>query len=163
MPASYSVGIDLGTTNSVISTLALEDADGRVGIQGVEQITQPGQVESFDSLPSFLYLPRDGECDALRSDFQSEPHRGIAGHYAKRQAADNPERVVVAAKSWLCHHESGRTGAVLPWQSPTEVQKVSAMEATQTFLEHLIAAWQKSNPGHQLRDQHVTLTVPASF
>ncbi len=181
MTETYCVGIDLGTTNCVVSTWADEPltdgppTDERTsdesrdaarplrGVLPIRQIAGPGQVESFESLPSFLYLPRPEELESLASPFEDDPAGGIAGVHARNQAADNPQRVVVAAKSWLCHPGAGRTESVLPWQSPDEVPKVSAVEATERYLKHLIAAWQTAHPGHRLADQTVVLTVPASF
>ncbi|KAA1260030.1 Chaperone protein DnaK [Rubripirellula obstinata] len=162
MNARYSVGIDLGTTNSVVSyTLLDEDAD--LKLLRIPQVIQPGQIESRDSLPSFLYLPRDGELESLQTSFEPNPAAGVVGAYAKSQAAENPQRVVVAAKSWLCHSGVGRTEAALPWQSPPEVNKVSAYDCTVRFLSHLVAAWNEQHPDAPLSDQQVVLTVPASF
>ncbi|TWT69099.1 Hsp70 family protein [Crateriforma conspicua] len=167
MTAAYSVGIDLGTTNCVVGTFSNETdvspGDVADAVMPIDQLAQPGQMESFLHLPSFLYLPRDGEIESLRTALQSEPGGGVAGVYARNQAADNPQRVVVAAKSWLCHQSVGRGSAVLPWQSPADVPKVSAVAATGRYLSHLIAAWQSKHEGHRLADQQVVLTVPASF
>jgi molecular chaperone DnaK (HSP70) len=168
MTAIYSVGIDLGTTNSVIAYTRLDQTlePGEVPeltLLPIPQIVAPGQVEARMSLPSFLYLPREGEVDLLQLPGVSDPSNGIAGVYARTQAAENPQRVVVAAKSWLCHSRVGRTEAALPWQSPLEVQKVSALDCTRRFLMHLVAAWQAAHPEAPLSQQQVVLTVPASF
>ncbi|TWT82188.1 Chaperone protein DnaK [Planctomycetes bacterium CA13] len=162
MNARYSVGIDLGTTNSVVAYSPLSDQTD-LQLLMIPQIVQPGQVESLASLASFLYLPREGEIDSLRTEIDADPASGVVGEYARTQAAENPQRVVVAAKSWLCHSTVGRTDAVLPWQSPPEVPKVSAYECTQRFLAHLVAAWNEQHTDAPLRDQQVVLTVPASF
>lgn len=165
MDSKFSVGIDLGTTNTVVAYCSLEDAhaEADVNLLAIEQLVEPGQTDTRDSLPSFLYLPREGEIELLRSDTATEPAKGIAGIYARSQAAENPQRVVVAAKSWLCHGNAGRTDAALPWQSPPEVPKVSAYDCTQRFLSHVVAAWNKQHPDAVLADQQVVLTVPASF
>ena len=167
MVARFSVGIDLGTTNSVVAYAPLpaegQRAEPVLELLPIPQLIGPGQIESRLSLPSFLYLPRESEFDALRFALVSDPERGISGHYARAQAADNPQRVVVAAKSWLCHGRIGRTEAVLPWQSPPEITKVSAFDCTRRFLSHLVAAWQAAHPDAPIREQSVVLTVPASF
>ncbi|TWU04836.1 Hsp70 family protein [Stieleria varia] len=174
MAARFSVGIDLGTTNSVVAYCELgvdeirtqpsaDDPAAGIQLLRIPQVIQPGQIESRDSLPSFLYLPRAGEVDALRMPGGADPTSGVAGVFARSQAAENPQRVVVAAKSWLCHGSIGRTDAVLPWQSEPEVPKVSAYDCTQRFLSHLVAAWDTQHPDAPLRDQQVVLTVPASF
>ena len=158
MNARYSVGIDLGTTNSVVAYSPLDDqADLR--LLSIPQVIQPGQIESRDALPSFLYLPRDGEVDSLESQYGPDP----TGEYARAQAAENPQRVVVAAKSWLCHWTSGPEDDSLPWQAPPEVNKTSAYECTVRFLTHLVTAWDEQHTDAPLKQQQVVLTVPASF
>ncbi len=181
----YCIGIDLGTTNSVVAYTKVhsqesnEPTTGRdqapeIELLPIPQMVGPGQIESFYSLPSFLYLPRQSEVDALRIDASilpgidssaafPDPDEGVVGVYARQQSADNPQRVVVAAKSWLCHASRGRTDAVLPWQSPSEVPKVSAFDCTRRYLQHLIAAWHAAFPDAQIEQQQVVLTVPASF
>ena len=168
MTAQFSVGIDLGTTNSVVAYARLDEEREpgtmpELSLLPIPQIVAPGQIESRMSLPSFLYLPRDGEVDALHLPGIDDPSIGVAGVYARAQAADNPQRVVVAAKSWLCHSRVGRTEAALPWQSPPEVRKVSALDCTRRFLMHLVAAWHAAHPNALLAEQQVVLTVPASF
>ena len=124
MGSQYSVGIDLGTTNSVVAFAALDrdrgESEPSLSLLPIPQWVGPGQVEPRLSLPSFLYLPRAGEVESLITPLVADPAAGIAGHYARQQSAENPQRVVVAAKSWLCHCRVGRTDAVLPWQSPPE-------------------------------------------
>ncbi len=168
MSARYSVGIDLGTTNSVVAYTRL-DVDllpgqtPTISLLPIPQIVGPGQIESRFSLPSFLYLPRSGEVSELQLPGVDDPASGVAGVFARTQAADNPQRVVVAAKSWLCHGRIGRTDAALPWQSPPEVAKVSALDCTRRFLVHLTAAWEQAHPEAPILQQQVVLTVPASF
>ncbi|QEG38619.1 Hsp70 family protein [Roseimaritima ulvae] len=159
----FSIGIDLGTTNSTVAFAPLDDPDCQPSLLPIPQIVQPGQIESLPSLPSFLYLPREGELESLQTPLGLDPQAGIAGVYARAQAADNPQRVVVAAKSWLCHSRQGRSEAILPWQAPAEVPRVSALDCTTRFLQHLVAAWQAAHPNAPLADQQVVLTVPASF
>lgn len=168
MTAHFSVGIDLGTTNSVVAYTSL-DEELRPGeipeihLLSIPQLAGPGQIETRESLPSFLYLPREGEVGSLQLEGVDDPAAGVAGTYARSQAADNPQRVVVAAKSWLCHSRIGRTEAALPWQSSAEVPKVSALDCTRRFLIHLVAAWNAAHPDAPLAQQQVVLTVPASF
>lgn len=161
--AQFAVGIDLGTTNSTVAFAPLSSEPCEPELLPIPQIVQPGQVESRLALPSFLYLPREGERESLETSLGLDPARGVAGNYARDQAADNPQRVVVAAKSWLCYSRQGRSEAVLPWQAPDEVPRVSALDCTTRFLEHLVAAWQAAHPEAPLNGQQVVLTVPASF
>ena len=168
MSKRFSVGIDLGTTNSVVGYAELngnhpKKAAPELNILPIPQLIAPGQVESRQSLPSFLYLPRESEAHSLTTTLVDDPMRGVAGHFARQQSAENPQRVVVAAKSWLCHASTGRTEAVLPWQSPPEIAKVSAFDCTKRFLSHLVGAWHEAKPDAPLNEQQVVLTVPASF
>jgi hypothetical protein len=167
MGSQYCVGIDLGTTNSVVALVSLGrdrgDVEPSLELLPIPQLVAPGQIEPRLSLPSFLYLPRESEVESLLTPLVADPAAGIAGHYARQQSAENPQRVVVAAKSWLCHGRVGRTEAVLPWQSPPEVRKVSALDCTERILMHLVAAWNEAHPQAPLADQQVVLTVPASF
>ncbi|TWU44524.1 Chaperone protein DnaK [Rubripirellula tenax] len=171
MTSRFTVGIDLGTTNSVIAYAPIPDSSSvkkqysapELRLLPIPQLVGPGQIEARNSLPSFLYLPRDGEIESLKTPLVQDPSQGVAGHYARQQSAENPQRVVVAAKSWLCNGRTGSTEAVLPWQSPDEVTKVSASDCTQRFLSHLVAAWHDAHPDAPIADQQVVLTVPASF
>ena len=167
MNARFSVGIDLGTTNSVVAYAPL-DGEAERSMLMIPQVIGPGQTESRASLPSFLYLLRQDERESLRSPFDDEScfdhtDRGVVGVYARDQAAENPQRVVAAAKSWLCHDTATRAEKVLPWQSPPDIPKVSARQCTQWFIEHLVSAWNQAHPDAPLDQQQVVLTVPASF
>ena len=85
------------------------------------------------------------------------------GEYARRQGAEVPDRTVGTAKSWLCYSRVDRRQPILPWNAPAEVPKVSPVTASQRYLEHLAAAWKAAFPDAPLAEQHVVLTVPASF
>ena len=85
------------------------------------------------------------------------------GEFARRQGAEMPDRTVAAAKSWLCHSRVDRRQPILPWNAPAEVPKVSPVTASQRYLEHLVAAWEAAHPDAPMAEQHVVLTVPASF
>jgi hypothetical protein len=82
---------------------------------------------------------------------------------ARNQAAEMPDRTVSAAKSWLAHSRVDRHQAILPWNAPAEVQKVSPVTASRRYLEHMIAAWEAAFPDAPIAQQQVVLTVPASF
>lgn len=165
MSGRFNIGIDLGTTNCVVAFCqstenGLSDAP-EILVLPIPQRVGPEQIESRDSLPSFIYLPRDGEIDLLRDQWTPDPAAGVVGVYARSQAADNPQRVVVAAKSWLSHGKGD--ASILPWQSPPEVPSISAFDCTTRLLSHLVAAWNDSHRDDPIRDQTVVLTVPASF
>ncbi len=165
--ARYSVGIDLGTTHSAVSSFDLSRESGRGAEQemlAIAQVVKPGAVEERPLLPSFLYLPNENEFPAGSLDLPwKTTGDGIVGELARAHGAKVPTRLVSSAKSWLCHSGVDRSADILPWQAPADVKKVSPLEASARYLEHLLAAWQSKHAGENLANQDVVLTVPASF
>jgi len=164
MAAKYVIGIDLGTTNSVLAYAPLEGDAPQIELLPIPQHVAAGTVEARTSLPSFLYLASPHEATGGAFDLPwSTGAAFTVGEFARRQAAAVPDRTVSAAKSWLCHSRVDRRQPILPWQAPTEVPKVSPVTASQRYLEHLIGAWQSAHPEAPVAEQRVVLTVPASF
>ncbi len=164
MGARFSVGIDLGTTNSVIACVPLEEERAKVQLVPIPQLTAPATVEARDLLPSFLYLGTEAEATAGHFDVGGKKKAVHAvGAFAQRQAADVPARTIASAKSWLCNSLVDRRQPILPWGAPAEVPKMSPVEASRCYLEHLAAAWKAANPKAPLAQQEVVLTLPASF
>ncbi|MEX2173765.1 MAG: Hsp70 family protein [Pirellulaceae bacterium] len=164
MPATYVVGIDLGTTNSVLAFAPLTAEQPQVELLPIPQLVAPGVVESRTSLPSFLYLAPEHEAANQAFDLPWRQGNQVAvGEIARRQAAEAPQRTVVGAKSWLGHSKVDRHQPILPWQAPAEVPKVSPVTASRRYLEHLISAWEHVHPEAPIAEQMVVLTVPASF
>ncbi len=83
------------------------------------------------------------------------------------QGAKVPSRLVSSAKSWLCHSGIDREADILPWGSPSEVKRISPVEASAAYLRHIRDAWNhaiaQGDPAKQLENQEIVLTVPASF
>lgn len=160
----FSVGIDLGTTHCVMSFVDTHDEDARVEVMPIPQLTAPGTVETRSQLGSFLYQPHEHEMNPQSRvlPWSSEP-KALVGAIARNLGSKTPIRLVASAKSWLCHAGVNRRDAFLPTGSPEEVEKVSPLRATELYLEHLKDAWNHTNPNHNLADQDVTITVPASF
>ncbi len=160
----FSVGIDLGTTHCVMSFVDTHDEDARVEVMPIPQLTAPGTVETRSQLGSFLYQPHEHEMNPQSRvlPWSSEP-KALVGAIARNLGSKTPIRLVASAKSWLCHAGVNRRDAFLPAGSPEEVEKVSPLRATELYLEHLKDAWNHANPIHNLADQDVTITVPASF
>ncbi|EPN8251809.1 Hsp70 family protein [Vibrio alginolyticus] len=160
----FSVGIDLGTTHCVMSFVDTHDEDARVEVMPIPQLTAPGTVETRSQLGSFLYQPHEHEMNPQSRvlPWSSEP-KALVGAIARNLGSKTPIRLVASAKSWLCHAGVNRRDAFLPAGSPEEVEKVSPLRATELYLEHLKDAWNHANPNHNLADQDVTITVPASF
>lgn len=165
MTSRYCIGIDLGTTHSVVAFTPLDVEQAELRLLMIPQAVAAGQVDSFPSLPSFLYLATEAESNAYQPPWEvsGPPRRQIAGEAARGKAAESPQRVVATAKSWLAHAGVDRHAAILPWQAPEVVGKVSPVEATQAYLRHLAEAWNHAHPEAPIAQQQVVLTVPASF
>jgi hypothetical protein len=164
MPAQYVIGIDLGTTNSVLAFAPLDAEEPRLELLPIPQLVAAGTIESRTALPSFLYLAPPHEAAGGAFDLPWAVGRDFAvGEFARRQAAEMPDRTIAAAKSWLCHSRVDRRRPILPWGAPADVPKVSPVTASQRYLEHLVGAWEASHPESPMAEQRVVLTVPASF
>jgi len=164
------IGIDLGTTNSVLAYLDITGAeqDGQIQILDIPQLVNPGEVAAQAFLPSFLYIP--SEVDFPQDSLQLPWERNspfVIGELARKRGAENPLRLVASAKSWLSHAGVNRTTPVLPWRSPDDVPKLSPVDASARYLEYLRSVWdtrlvgQASAPA--MVEQDILLTVPASF
>ena len=169
--ARYVVGIDLGTTHTVLSYLDTEVADQdnpEVKVLDVPQVTAPGEVTAKDNLPSFLYQAAGPEFPANALDLSWAKSRSYCvGELARKQGASVPARLVSSAKSWLCHPGVDRSAAILPWQAPSDVPRISPLDASARYLEHLRDAWNEAmaqdDPFCSLENQEIYVTVPASF
>ena len=164
--ALYAVGIDLGTTNCVLSYVELHTETDTAPhyVMPIPQLTRPGSVEEKTQLPSFIY--RAHEAELAQGDtalpWNANPDT-IVGAMARDLGSKTPIRLVASAKSWLCHGGVDRHAAFLPLNSPKEVAKVSPVEATYQYLMHMRSAWDFRFPDAPLVEQDVTITVPASF
>jgi len=110
----YIVGIDLGTTNSVVAYLDTEAGETPpLEILPIPQVTAPGTVESRPLLSSFLYVPADGEFPegALNLPW-SKNADVITGEFARSRGPEVPARLVASAKSWLSHAGTDRTSPI---------------------------------------------------
>jgi hypothetical protein len=170
--ASYAIGVDLGTTNCALAWIPLHAAatGGTAASQvfPIPQWVDVGEVGTRPLLPSFVYLPGQGEFAESSRRLPWQAADGpIVGAAARKLGAKVPGRLVSSAKSWLCHAGVDRSAKILPWQTGVEVEKISPVEASALFLTHLREAW-NAGPGSvseadRLERQRVVLTIPASF
>src|SRR5262245_49656085 len=105
----FSIGIDLGTTNSVLAFAPLL-GDARSEILSVPQWESLTGLTQPPTLPSFLYRPEDALAAHFRGRSLGEA-QWIIGQFARTKASEAPERVIHSAKSWLCHHAADRSAA----------------------------------------------------
>jgi molecular chaperone DnaK (HSP70) len=162
------VGIDLGTTNTVLAYAA--PGSQEVETFAIEQLVAPGEVAPGPLLPSARYHPAAGElpAGALQLPWPALQDPGgvqdaVVGRLARLLGAHTPGRLVASAKSWLSHHGVDRTAPILPWGAPDDVPKVSPLAASAGYLAYLRAAWNARHPDRLLEKQDLVLTVPASF
>jgi hypothetical protein len=169
--ARYSVGIDLGTTNSAMACadLAGEDATP-IEMLKIPQLVNASEVLEQSLLPSFLYVAGEFDFpqDSIRLPWVADAAAPwVVGELARKRGAENPARLVASAKSWLSYAGASRTAPILPWGAPEEVTKLSPVAASAHYLRHLRQAWDArfaaGDPALALDRQDVLITVPASF
>jgi molecular chaperone DnaK (HSP70) len=168
----YLVGIDLGTTNSVMAYCenSKELKTSPVQIFHIDQLVGPGEVVRRPQLPSFRYHPAIGQISPgdrqlpwdnqlVSGDFS----QAIVGEWARNLGAQVEGRQVSSAKSWLSHQAVDRSEAILPWSAAEETDKVSPLVASASYLNHMRQSWNFHHPSFPLEQQEVVITVPASF
>lgn len=164
---SYAVGIDLGTTHCALSYVDLDLSEGELlahHSMAIPQSVDAGSVDARALLPSFLFLPHADQLERGATALPWNPTpMHVVGAFARDLGAKTPGRCVASAKSWLSHAGVDRAGRILPADATEGVEKVSPVEASRAYLAHLREAWDHAHPEAPLADQHVVLTVPASF
>lgn len=167
LPSRYVVGIDLGTTNSAVTYIDVEETPWEIRVLSIPQLVAPGETESLDTLPSFYFQPvQTGEKksgDQLRLPWDKTSPSFCVGRYARDETAKTSGRGIASAKSWLCHAAVDRTAALLPWHGAGDVKRLSPVEVSGQFLRHIRKSWDQRFPHHRLAEQDVVLTLPASF
>ncbi|MBS9947973.1 hsp70 family protein [Vibrio alginolyticus] len=168
----FLVGIDLGTTNTVVAYCEITDnlEQSEVSLFDIDQLIGPGEVVRKPLLPSFRYHPAVGQISPsdLTLPWENEPVSGdisnvIVGEWARELGAKVEGRQVSSAKSWLSHQAVDRSSDILPWACAQDVDKVSPVIASASYLNHIRQAWNYRHPSNKLEDQDVVVTVPASF
>ena len=164
--AQFAIGIDLGTTNTALGAVRLDDETGIPEALPVPQVVAAHETMARTLVPSFLYQPASSELPDGALALPWDKDRTFAvGAFAKDRAAAVPGRVIASAKSWLCHTGVDRRSAILPFGAAADddVPRLSPVEVQARLLSHLREAWDQAHPEAPLCDQQVVLTVPASF
>src|SRR6185312_8462420 len=169
MSSRYLIGIDLGTTNSVVAYIDTNDST-EIRVFNVEQVVGAGEVRAVSGLPSFLYFPTEAESTSGAFDLPwGRNPQSIVGTAARELGALVPGRQVSSAKSWLCQNNMDPTAAILPRDAEPPEPTISPLEASARYLMHLRDAWNHSMAAGssttelRLENQQIVLTVPASF
>jgi hypothetical protein len=174
VPSRYLIGIDLGTTNSVVAyidtyidTQEVVDAGSPISVFPVPQLVGHGEVLTLPALPSFLYFPTEGELSAgaVSATWDENPPM-VTGVLAREQGALVPSRQVSSAKSWLSYAGVDRRAKILPAQAEPPQPMISPVEASARYLMHLRDAWNGAigtDAETRFEHQEIVLTVPASF
>ncbi|HNW79067.1 MAG TPA: molecular chaperone DnaK, partial [Candidatus Competibacteraceae bacterium] len=166
-PSRYLVGIDLGTTHTVVAYADLRAA-AAIHLFAVPQLVAPGAVAARPLLPSLRYHPAAGELAAADTGLPwlfkdpGEVSEVLLGELARQQGARTPGRLVASAKSWLSHAGVDRSAPILPWGAADGIARVSPVAASASTLAYIRAAWNQQFPRQPLERQELVLTVPAS-
>jgi hypothetical protein len=174
----YLIGIDLGTTNSVVAyidahidanvdTQEVADVGSPIRVFPVPQLVGHGEVCTLPALPSFLYFPTEDELSAgaVSATWDENPPM-VTGVLAREQGALVPSRQVSSAKSWLSYPGVDRRAKILPAQAEPPQPMISPVEASARYLMHLRDAWNGAigtDAETRFEHQEIVLTVPASF
>lgn len=168
----YAVGIDLGTSHTVVAYADLAATAPSVQLFHIPQWVAAGQVAALPCLPSVRYHPAVGELPTAQATAfaaaishlnDTASPAPVLGTWARDLGAQVPGRLVSSAKSWLSHTGVDRTAAILPWGAAEDVARVSPVQASASYLAHVRGAWNAEFPHAPLEAQDLTLTVPASF
>jgi len=185
VPSRYLIGIDLGTTNSVVAYIDTQvddahaeirdvtdnpsatDAGSLIRVFPVPQLVAHGEVLTLPALPSFLYFPTEDELSAgaVSATWDEDPPM-VTGVLAREQGALVPSRQVSSAKSWLSYPGVDRRAKILPAQAEPPQPMISPVEASARYLMHLRDAWNGAlgkDEATRFERQEIVLTVPASF
>ena len=153
----YSIGIDLGTSNSALAYIRCDAKEQKTQILPIiQRLNQQAKGELL-VLPSYLALAR------------SEYETMYVGEVAREELYRRPHQVISSAKSWLCHAGVNRREKILPWGDGGELEdsKLTPMEASAAYLRYLRTCWQEKflllGEEHGFDAQDITITVPASF
>jgi hypothetical protein len=162
----FVVGIDLGTTNCAVAYVDTQQPNHRIEIFRIDQLVDFGTTVRSDTLPSFHFELTESESESVDSRFrfgaEAKP-KGIVGALARERTTQVPGRGIGSAKSWLCHALVDRSSDLLPWHSDEDIERMSPVEVSRRYLEHIRRQWDREHPSHLLSQQEVIVTLPASF
>lgn len=145
------IGIDLGTTNSVLATVNQKPNGDLVSKvinlpRAVDVFSSSGkmkpQIEKRPLLPSYVYYDEDNN------------YKPIVGDFAKRRFSVRPHLVAKSIKSHMGEHDTSNLGFAeeIPDKTPAAISS--------RILEHMLRTASKQFH-HQITE--AVITVPANF
>ena len=167
MNARFTLGIDLGTSNSAIAIADVETDQTR--IVEIAQTLGPNQLGEMPTLASALYVPHRDEFpeSSFPLPWNDAGEFAIVGQFARDHGALVPDRLVTSAKSWLSNPHIDPKQRILPWRSDIAEEKLSPLECSRRYLQHLRDAFLHAESAQgrdwDLSEGQIVLTVPASF
>src|SRR5262249_56853544 len=132
--AGWGGGVDRGRTSRAPAgcdpqRVAPASETPPIEVLAVPQLTKPGVVEARSQLPSFVYLPVEGELAPESAALPWGRAEHVVGELARARGAEVPARVVASAKSWLCSGGVDPRRPILPWDPPDGVPRLSPGDA----------------------------------
>jgi molecular chaperone DnaK (HSP70) len=167
MNPRFSLGIDLGTSNSAIAVADLESGETR--IIEIAQTLGPNQLGEMPTLASALYVPHREEFPqgSFPLPWSDAGEAAIVGQFARDRGALVPDRLVTSAKSWLSNAHTDPKQRILPWRSDIAEEKLSPQECSRRYLQHLrdafLHAERTQGRDWDPSEGEIVVTVPASF
>ena len=165
MKVRFSVGIDLGTSNSAIAVSDIQSGDTE--IVEIGQIVGPNQLGQLPTLPSAIYVPHREEFPEgsfpLPWNDAGEP--AIVGQFARDRGALVPDRLVTSAKSWLSNPHIDPKPPILPAVRHHRRTLTLRMLAplSPASQKPLLFAERSQGRDWDLSECQIVVTVPASF
>jgi molecular chaperone DnaK (HSP70) len=129
----------------------------------IAQLVNPGEVRDEPLLPSFLYIAGPADFPEGTTALPWKNDGPVAGVLAQKRGTESPGRLISSAKSWLSYAGVDRNSHILPPNAPAGVEKLSPVQVSREYLEHMRHAWDARFPDAPFEQQQVLVTVPASF
>jgi molecular chaperone DnaK (HSP70) len=164
----YLIGIDLGTTNTVVSFIDTVIEGARPEIFRIPQLIEFGELADREMLPSFIFIPDGKEVPEKGFALPWDSNKDYAvGEFAMMNSSKSPLKVVSSSKSWLCSTNIDRFSSILPWGRDHSNKQISPVAAAKIILEFIRDSWNykmaSEDNSARFQEQDVILTVPASF
>jgi hypothetical protein len=165
----YLVSIDLGTSQTLLAYFDQQHPELGVHLLPIPQSVALGQQQALNYLPSLRYqwdAKTVAEHATNTDPFGSQDPLLIHAYFgplAEQLGAQTQGHLISSAKSWLSQQHFDPSQPILPWAAASGVSKLSAIEASASYLRYLLLAWQQQHPHFPLAQQQVVITLPASF